>query len=110
MTSFFFRRNRELVDNLSKPNRESKDLNFPTMYSKSFYDQFLVCIWKQNLSYWRNPQYTAVRFFYTVIISLMLGTICWRFGSKRCTADISLKFIFSAYAYAHFVLSVSLFY
>lgn len=83
---FCFRRNRELVENLSKPNSSAKDLNFPTKYCQSFFDQLLACLWKQNLSYWRNPQYTAVRFFYTVIISLMLGTICWRFGSKRFSA------------------------
>ncbi|KAF7147146.1 hypothetical protein RHSIM_Rhsim03G0245700 [Rhododendron simsii] len=101
--SNLFQRNRELVDNLSKPNRESKDLNFPTMYSKSFYDQFLACIWKQNLSYWRNPQYTAVRFFYTVIISLMLGTICWRFGSKRDTQQEIFNAMGSMYAAVLFI-------
>ncbi|KAI5680627.1 hypothetical protein M9H77_01854 [Catharanthus roseus] len=81
--SDLFRRNKELVERLGKPSGDSKELNFPTKYSKSFLSQFLACLWKQNLSYWRNPQYTAVRFFYTVIISLMLGSICWRFGSKR---------------------------
>ncbi|KAL3532403.1 hypothetical protein ACH5RR_005924 [Cinchona calisaya] len=83
--SNLFQRNRELVERFSKPNNDAKDLNFPTKYSKLFLDQFLACLWKQNLSYWRNPQYTAVRFFYTTIISLMLGSICWRFGSKRDT-------------------------
>nr|XP_027071225.1 ABC transporter G family member 32-like isoform X1 [Coffea arabica] len=83
--SNLFQRNKELVERLSKPNSDSKDLKFPTIYSKSFLDQFLACLWKQNLSYWRNPQYTAVRLFYTFIISLMLGTICWKFGSKRDT-------------------------
>ncbi|CAL5339358.1 unnamed protein product [Camellia sinensis] len=57
--SNLFQRNKELVESLGKPNRESKDLNFPTKYSQSFFDQFLACLWKQNLSYWRNPQYTA---------------------------------------------------
>lgn len=80
---FCLRRNRVLVERLNKLNSNAKELNFPTKYSQSYYDQFLACLWKQNLSYWRNPQYTAVRFFYTLIISLMLGTICWRFGSKR---------------------------
>lgn len=97
--TFFFlvyhRRNRELVERLSKPNNDAKDLNFPTKYSKSFLDQFLACLWKQNLSYWRNPQYTAVRFFYTFIISLMLGTICWRFGSKRFAFGIFLSLHFA---------------
>lgn len=80
---FCFRKNKDLVEQLSNPHRETKDLHFPSKYSRSFFAQLLACLWKQNLSYWRNPQYTAVRFFYTVIISLMFGTICWRFGSKR---------------------------
>ncbi|XP_031258876.1 ABC transporter G family member 32 isoform X1 [Pistacia vera] len=82
-SSNLFQRNKELVEILSQPSANSKELNFPTKYSLSFFDQFLACLWKQNLSYWRNPQYTAVRFFYTVVISLMLGSICWKFGSKR---------------------------
>lgn len=91
---FHFRLNRELVEILSKPNSNSKELNFPTKYSKSFFYQLLACLWKQNLSYWRNPQYTAVRFFYTVIISLMLGTICWRFGAKRFSFKFFIIFNF----------------
>ncbi|KAK2645799.1 hypothetical protein Ddye_020994 [Dipteronia dyeriana] len=83
--SNLFQRNKELVESLSKPSANSKELNFPSKYSQSFSEQFLACLWKQNLSYWRNPQYTAVRFFYTTIISLMLGSICWKFGSKRET-------------------------
>ncbi|GKA02799.1 ABC transporter G family member 32 isoform X2 [Tanacetum coccineum] len=81
--SKLFTRNRDLVERLKKPRVDSKELHFPTKYSRSYMDQFATCLWKQYLSYWRNPQYTAVRFFYTSIISLMLGTICWKFGSKR---------------------------
>lgn len=93
---FCFRQNKTLVRRLSKPNRNSKDLSFPTKYSQSFLSQLLDCLWKQNLSYWRNPQYTAVRFFYTVIISLMFGTICWKFGSKRSISAVSLIFFFNS--------------
>ncbi|KAL1823861.1 hypothetical protein ACET3Z_010639 [Daucus carota] len=81
--SNLYQRNKGLVERLNRLNINAKELNFPTKYSQSKMDQFLACLWKQNLCYWRNPQYSAVRFFYTVIISLMLGTICWRFGSKR---------------------------
>lgn len=81
--SNLFQYNQVLVERLSRSRGDSKDLNFPAKYCQSYFSQFLACLWKQNLSYWRNPQYTAVRFFYTLIISLMLGTICWRFGSKR---------------------------
>ncbi|GMP60017.1 hypothetical protein CsSME_00023055 [Camellia sinensis var. sinensis] len=101
--SNLFQRNKELVESLGKPNRESKDLNFPTKYSQSFFDQFLACLWKQNLSYWRNPQYTAVRFFYTLIISLMLGTICWKFGSKRDTQQEIFNAMGSIYAAVLFI-------
>ncbi|KAL6223964.1 hypothetical protein ACLB2K_002821 [Fragaria x ananassa] len=96
--SNLFQRNIDLVEHLSKPSANSKELNFPTKYSQTSFEQFLTCLWKQNLSYWRNPQYTAVRFFYTVIISLMLGTICWRFGAKRETQQDLLNAMGSLYA------------
>ncbi|KAK6119467.1 hypothetical protein DH2020_046795 [Rehmannia glutinosa] len=57
----------------------------------------------KNLSYWRNPQYTAVRFFYTVIISLMFGTICWKFGSKRETQQDIFNAMGSMYAAVLFI-------
>ncbi|CAK9172271.1 unnamed protein product [Ilex paraguariensis] len=101
--SRLFQHNREVVERLSKPSSEAKELNFPTKYSQSFFGQFLACLWKQNLSYWRNPQYTAVRFFYTLIISLMLGTICWRFGSKRDTQQDIFNAMGSLYAAVLFI-------
>jgi hypothetical protein len=79
----YFRQTREIVEALSRPSSESKELTFATKYAQPFCAQYIACLWKQNLSYWRNPQYTAVRFFYTVIISLMFGTMCWKFGSRR---------------------------
>ncbi|XP_010688122.2 ABC transporter G family member 32 isoform X1 [Beta vulgaris subsp. vulgaris] len=96
--SRLFQYNKELVDRLSRPPSNSKEINFPTKYSRSFSDQFLTCLWKQNLSYWRNPQYTAVRFFYTVIISLMLGSFCWKFGSKRENQQDIINAMGSLYA------------
>ncbi|KAL0333913.1 UNVERIFIED_CONTAM: ABC transporter G family member 32 [Sesamum angustifolium] len=65
--STLFQFNEELVARLGKPAVDSEDLNFPTKYSRSYFDQFVACLWKQHLSYWRNPQYTAVRFFYTAV-------------------------------------------
>nr|XP_043609157.1 ABC transporter G family member 32-like isoform X2 [Erigeron canadensis] len=101
--SNLYMQNQELVENLSRPDRDSKFLSFPTRYSQSFSGQFLACLWKQNLSYWRNPQYTAVRFFYTVIISLMFGTMCWKFGSKRETQQDIFNAMGSMYAAVLFI-------
>ncbi|KAE8720247.1 Pleiotropic drug resistance protein 3 [Hibiscus syriacus] len=101
--SNLFQRNRELVESLSKPSSNTKELNFPSKYSQSVYKQFLTCLWKQNLSYWRNPQYTAVKFFYTVVISLMLGTICWKFGSERESQQDLFNAMGSMYAAVLFI-------
>ncbi|XP_061345283.1 ABC transporter G family member 32 isoform X2 [Gastrolobium bilobum] len=95
--------NQELVESLSRPSSNSKELHFPSKYCRSSFEQFLTCLWKQNLSYWRNPQYTAVRFFYTVIISLMLGTICWRFGAKRETQKDLFNAMGSMYSAVLFI-------
>ncbi|XP_016442240.1 ABC transporter G family member 32 isoform X2 [Nicotiana tabacum] len=101
--SNLFQYNQVLVERLSRPTGDSKDLNFPAKYCQSYFTQFLACLWKQNLSYWRNPQYTAVRFFYTLIISLMLGTICWRFGSKRDSQQDLFNAMGSMYAAVLFI-------
>ncbi|XP_020248673.1 ABC transporter G family member 31 isoform X1 [Asparagus officinalis] len=101
--SKLFRQNKDLVKTLSRPNTEAKELTFPTKYSQSFLSQYFACLWKQNLSYWRNPQYTAVRFFYTVIISLMFGTICWNFGSKRDSQQDVFNAMGSMYAAVLFI-------
>ncbi|OEL16187.1 ABC transporter G family member 36 [Dichanthelium oligosanthes] len=81
--SELYQRNKALIHELSTPPEGSSDLYFPTTHSRSFFTQCLACLWKQNLSYWRNPQYNAVRFFFTTIISLLFGTIFWGLGAKR---------------------------
>lgn len=78
-----FRRNKALIQELSVAAPGSKDLYFETEYSQSFFTQCMACLWKQHLSYWRNPPYTAVRLMFTFFVSLMLGTIFWGLGSKR---------------------------
>ncbi|CAK8533068.1 unnamed protein product [Lathyrus sativus] len=80
--SELFRRNKQLIEELGKPAYGSKDLHFSTQYSKSFSIQCLACLWKQHWSYWCNPPYTSVRFFFTTFIGLMFGTIFWDLGRK----------------------------
>ncbi|XP_025811385.1 ABC transporter G family member 36-like isoform X2 [Panicum hallii] len=59
--SELYQRNKSLIHELNTPPPGSSDLHFPTTHSQSFFTQCLACLWKQNLSYWRNPQYNAVR-------------------------------------------------
>ena len=74
----FFRRNQELIKELSTPAPDSKDLHFPTKYSQSLFVQCKANFWKQHLSYWRHSQYNAVRFFMTIVIGVLFGLIFWK--------------------------------
>ncbi|KAG2590008.1 hypothetical protein PVAP13_5NG316444 [Panicum virgatum] len=80
--SELYQRNKELIEELSTPPPGFSDLNFPTQYSRSLFTQCLACLWKQKLSYWRNPSYTAVRIMFTVIIALLFGTMFWDLGGR----------------------------
>ncbi|XP_078443115.1 ABC transporter G family member 36-like isoform X2 [Wolffia australiana] len=75
--------NKSLIKELSFPAPGSSDLHFPTQYSRSFFTQCMACLWKQHLSYWRNPSYTSMRFLFTIIVALLFGSIFWDLGSRR---------------------------
>ncbi|CAJ1898846.1 unnamed protein product [Sphenostylis stenocarpa] len=80
--SVLYRRNKELVKELSSPAPGSRDLYFPSQYSTSFFTQCLACLWKQHWSYWRNCPYTAQSFIYTIAVSVLYGSMFWNNGSK----------------------------
>ncbi|KAL6274816.1 hypothetical protein ACE6H2_025508 [Prunus campanulata] len=101
--SEMYRRNKALIKELSTPTPDSKDLHFPTQYSQSFFTQCLACLWKQHVSYWRNPQYSAVRLVYTAMMALLFGTIFWDLGSKRQRQRDLLQAMGSMYAAVLFI-------
>ncbi|CAI0473733.1 unnamed protein product [Linum tenue] len=96
--SGLYRRNKALIAELSTPAPDTKDLYFPSKYSLPFFTQCIACFWKQYLSYWRNPQYTAVRFLFTIAIALMFGTMFWDLGSKRSKRQDLFNAMGSMYA------------
>ncbi|KAK1298161.1 Pleiotropic drug resistance protein 3 [Acorus calamus] len=93
-----FERNKALIKELSTPPPNSSDLYFPTQYSQSIFTQWIACLWKQRLSYWRNPPYTAVRFFFTFFIALLFGTIFWKLGKKMSKQQDLFNAMGSMYA------------
>ncbi|KAK9149768.1 hypothetical protein Scep_008525 [Stephania cephalantha] len=101
--SDLYQRNKQLIRELSTPAPGSKDLYFSTTYSQSFSTQCMACLWKQNLSYWRDPPYTAVRIFFTVFIALMFGTIFWKQGSKTSRQQDLFNAMGSMYAAVLFI-------
>ncbi|CAM8980801.1 unnamed protein product [Rhodiola kirilowii] len=80
--SSLYKRNQELIKELSTPERNTSDLHFPTQYSQPFSTQFYACFWKQHWSYWRNAEYNGIRFFMTIVIGVLFGAIFWDKGQK----------------------------
>ncbi|WOK99146.1 ABC transporter G family member 36-like isoform X2 [Canna indica] len=96
--SELYQRNQSLIKELSTPPPGSSDLYFPTQYAQSFKVQCIACLWKQHLSYWRNPPYTAVRFFFTTFIALLFGTVFWDLGTKKNSQQDLFNAMGSMYA------------
>lgn len=88
---YLSRRNKALVKELSTPSPGVKDLYFSTEYSQSVWEQFEYCLWKQWLSYWRTPDYNLVRYFFTLICAVTVGTVFWKVGAKRFHLSLCLS-------------------
>ncbi|KAI3678493.1 hypothetical protein L6452_37788 [Arctium lappa] len=78
-----FRDIEALIQQTSTPQPDSEPLYFSSTYSQSSLSQFQTCFWKQNLVYWRSPEYNAVRLFFTTMCALIVGSVFWDVGSKR---------------------------
>ncbi|KAK6144258.1 hypothetical protein DH2020_021078 [Rehmannia glutinosa] len=96
--SGLYRRNQELIKELSTPAPGSQDLYFPTQYSQSFLTQCKACFWKQNWSYWRNSQFNAIRFFTTIVIGILFGVIFWQRGDQIYRQQDLLNLLGATYA------------
>ncbi|KAF8682044.1 hypothetical protein HU200_045504 [Digitaria exilis] len=68
----------ELIDQLSNPLPNSDNLCFSNRFPQNRWGQFKACLWKQNITYWRSPQYNLNRMVMTVLIALIFGVLYWR--------------------------------
>ncbi|KAL0674779.1 hypothetical protein Bca4012_002760 [Brassica carinata] len=75
------------IKQLSVPPEGSKAITFASRYSQSQLSQFQLCLWKQNLVYWRSPAYNLVRLLFTTVAAIILGTVFWDVGSKRTSTQ-----------------------
>ncbi|GLT66273.1 hypothetical protein SLA2020_386450 [Shorea laevis] len=102
-SSSLYQRNKALVQELSTPPPGAKDLYFSSEYSQSSWGQFKSCLWKQWWTYWRSPDYNLVRYFFTLVSALLVGTIFWQVGTKRDTSTDLTMIIGAMYAAVLFV-------
>ncbi|KAL3690439.1 hypothetical protein R1sor_016748 [Riccia sorocarpa] len=84
-SSTLYQTNKRLVEEMSQPAPNARDLWFPTQYSQPLFSQLLSCLWKQRITYWRNPKYNNMRFLYTLASAVFVGTVFWGVGSKSRT-------------------------
>ncbi|KAM5583255.1 ABC transporter G family member 31-like [Rosa sericea] len=78
-----YREVEESIKQFSTPPADSKPLEFASTYSQNTLAQFWTCLWKQNLVYWRSPQYNAMRLIFTTLAALIFGSAFWDVGTKR---------------------------
>ncbi|KAF2323470.1 hypothetical protein GH714_035632 [Hevea brasiliensis] len=102
-SSSLYERNKALVKELSTPPPGASDLYFASIYSQSTWGQFKSCLWKQWWTYWRSPDYNLVRFFFTLITALIVGTIFWKVGSKRESSNDLTVIIGAMYSSVFFI-------
>ena len=50
------RRNDELIIAESKPKPGEEPLHFDSQYAQPLWVQYAVCLWRNNLVWWRSPQ------------------------------------------------------
>ncbi|CAL4934437.1 unnamed protein product [Urochloa decumbens] len=68
----------ELVKQLSSPLQNSESLSFTCRFPQNGWVQFKACLWKQNVIYWRSPQYNLNRMVVIVMIALIFGALYWQ--------------------------------
>lgn len=102
-SSALYQRNKALIKELSSPASGSQELFFPTIFSQDFVMQCVACLWKQHLSYWRNPHYNVVKIFFTIVTALMFGSIYWQLGSKTGSVQDLFNIMGCMYAATLFI-------
>ena len=105
--SDLYRKNQELIKELSVPPPGYEDLSFPTKYSQNFYNQCVANFWKQYKSYWKNPAHNAMRFLMTLIYALVFGTVFWQKGTKINSQQDLANLLGATYAAVFFLGSAN---
>ncbi|XWS57389.1 hypothetical protein CRYUN_Cryun09bG0170100 [Craigia yunnanensis] len=101
--SALYESNREIVRQFSSPPPGSRDLHFPTRFSRKAWGQFKSCLWKQHLSYWRSPSYNLTRIIHTLVASFLFGILFWNQGKKIDNQQNLFNILGSMYTAAIFL-------
>ena len=78
----FNRQTEQIIQEGSQPEAGTAPLKFDTVYARSLLQQYRICLWKFNITYWRTPNYNATRFSFSVAVALIFGACFWKLGGK----------------------------
>ncbi|KAL8105524.1 hypothetical protein AgCh_029350 [Apium graveolens] len=77
-----FRDNIELVKELRTAPGQMRELHFSSRFARNMWEQYKACLWKQHLSYWRNPDYNVKRLGFMTLASVAMGALMWQKGKQ----------------------------
>ncbi|KAK8972661.1 hypothetical protein V6N11_082590 [Hibiscus sabdariffa] len=97
--SSLYQRNKEQLQELRVPAHGSKELRFTTRFPQNRWEQFKACLWKQHLSYWRNPTYNLGRLILAMVSSLLYAALLWKKGQKLDTEQDLFNIMGSVYVF-----------
>ena len=84
---FTIRDNIERVKEFRTAPGQTRELHFSTRFPRNMWEQYKACLWKQNLTYWRNPEYNIKRLGFMIVASVAMGALMWQKG-KQMYVDI----------------------
>ncbi|KAK9788281.1 hypothetical protein WJX73_004447 [Symbiochloris irregularis] len=75
----------KIIAQHEQPSPDVPALSFDTVYARSWWEQYLICCRKFNITYWRTPEYNGTRFSFAIAVALIFGAVFWHLGNKTGT-------------------------
>ncbi|KAF8082788.1 hypothetical protein N665_0808s0024 [Sinapis alba] len=95
--SSLFKENNIVIEQMRGTSSETEELTSSTRYAQTGWEQFKACLWKQQLSYWRNPSYNLTRFMFMCLTSVLCGVLFWQKAKKINTQQDLFNVLGSMY-------------
>ncbi|XP_013595042.1 PREDICTED: ABC transporter G family member 42-like [Brassica oleracea var. oleracea] len=95
--SSLFKENNIVILQMRGTSSETQELTSSTRYAQTGWEQFKACLWKQQLSYWRNPSYNLTRILFMCFPSVICGVLFWQKAKKINTQQDLFNVLGSMY-------------
>ncbi|KAL0738241.1 hypothetical protein Bca4012_014451 [Brassica carinata] len=104
--SSLFKENNIVIEQMrgtsTSTSTSTEELTSSTRYAQTGWEQFKACLWKQQLSYWRNPSYNLTRIMFMCFTSVLCGFLFWQKAKKINTQQDLFNVLGSMYTVVFF--------